>query len=250
MGRLIGICSFYDESPTWLAACVAAAAKCCDHFVACDGSYQLFPQASGKSPLDQAEAILRTADAVNMPVTLYRQEEPFWENEVGKRNLSLRLAEAVAEPMEDWYIILDADEVVSYVSPDFKARLFATDKHVATWGILNRLPDPKLDDFRAQYTRAVHEPAPAAAPIRALYRAIPGLEYVGAHYVVNPLHRLSPAEELHTALIVDHYSADRDLARAERAREYYRTRDLVGIEKLGKVMVEGLDGQPVEVVAA
>jgi hypothetical protein len=39
--KIIGLLSFYDESPAWLSACVAGIGRWCDGLIAVDGAYAL-----------------------------------------------------------------------------------------------------------------------------------------------------------------------------------------------------------------
>jgi hypothetical protein len=40
----------------------------------------------------------------------------------------------------------------------------------------------------------------------------------------------------------DHRNTNRPQARTERAREYYRKRDVLGVESFGETFVQNLDG--------
>lgn len=259
--RVIAILCFYDESPTWLASTVASLAKCADHLVAVDGAYRLYPHGHGRSHIDQADAIVRTAEAVGIGLTLYQQAEPFDGNEVEKRSLSLRLAETIATPYEDWYLVIDADEVVLETTPAFRATLERTDKLVATYGLTEWQPDPYADDASEQYAQVRYEPPLWTVQVRGIYRALPGLRYEHAHYVVRadiagepvylfgiaPQHNLAPAEELYRSIRIEHRNRQRTRQRAQAAREYYAIRDNTDAEALSRVFMESPDGALLEV---
>ena len=259
--KVIAILSWYDESPTWLAACVASMAKCADHVVAVDGAYQLYPSARGRSNIDQADAVVRAAEAVGLGLTLYQPTQPWEGNEVEKRNMTIRLAETIATPYTDWYVVIDADEVVLDCKPGFREQLARTDKLVATYGLTEWMPDPHSDEAREQFAQLVYEPPTWTVQIRAMYRALPNLRYQGAHYVVagehegedvylfglTPHHNLEPAEEMHRYLRVEHRNRQRNVARARAAKEYYAIRDSANIEQISKVLMASPDGELVEV---
>jgi hypothetical protein len=57
--------------------------------------------------------IAEVCDALEMGCTMFAPREPFAGNEVEKRSVSLKLAETVAEPFEDWYFVVDADHFVT-----------------------------------------------------------------------------------------------------------------------------------------
>jgi hypothetical protein len=40
---VVGLISWWDESPTWLAASITSLGRFCDHVVALDGRYALYP---------------------------------------------------------------------------------------------------------------------------------------------------------------------------------------------------------------
>lgn len=259
--RVIAVLCWYDESPTWLATTTASLAKCADHLVAVDGAYRLYPEGRGRSQNEQADAIVRAAEAVGIGLTLYQQDEPFAGNEVEKRSLSLRLAEAIATPYEDWYLVIDGDETVLEVAEGVRARLASTDKDVATCGLTEWMPDPFSDEARTQFTQTVYIEPTWTVPVRRLYRALPGLRYEDAHFVITaevndrkryvsgltPHHYLEPAEELHQDIRIEHRHRQRTLARLRAAQSYYHVRDSSDAERLSTVLMESPSGELVEV---
>jgi hypothetical protein len=259
--RIFAILSWYDESPSWLAATVASLAKCADHVIAVDGAYALYPDAQARSHFDQAQAIQLAAEAAGLGLTLYQPAEPFAGNEVEKRTLSLRLAQTLATPYEDWYVIVDGDEVVLECASDFRERLAATDKLVATYGLTEYMEDPYTDEAREQFARVAYVEPTWTVQLRSIYRALPGLRYEGAHFVVTaehegrqrylfgltPHHGLEPAEEMHHCLRIEHRNRQRHRARQAAAKQYYANRDSTNIEALSTVFMESPTGDLLEV---
>jgi hypothetical protein len=235
--KVIATLIWYDESPAWLASTVASVAKLCDHVLAVDGPYALFPGALRRpsSGPEQADAITRTAEAVGIGSTIHVPTEPWWENEVGKRNFLFGLGERIATS-DDWYLLIDADEVLTDVPGDTRAKLEATDHDVAEVFLWEK-PDPKAQAVSGAPTLSNH-------PIRRLYRALPDL-------VIGPQHHqlrgtkdgqeiyVSDAAKIHPLALplklwdvkIEHRNIYRDPGRVEKKRTYYRKREELGIER-------------------
>lgn len=111
MTRIVGIISWWDESPTWLAASIASMARFCDHVVALDGRYALYPDSRLQSGSAEHYAVIDAARASGLGVTLHTAPRTF-PDEMAKRSHLFRLAALESEPMRDWYFVLDGDEVV------------------------------------------------------------------------------------------------------------------------------------------
>ena len=67
--RLIALCSFYDESPTWLAAHAAATARLVDHIIYLDGAYVLYDADGASSGVEAHDAIARACHAAGVGFT-------------------------------------------------------------------------------------------------------------------------------------------------------------------------------------
>lgn len=173
MSRVIALLSWYEESPTWLAECVAATARLADHIVAVDGPYAHFPGALKKpaSGTEQADAILRTAAGAGIGCTIHQSRQPWWGGEwggeVAKRDFMFQLGMTFAGP-GDWFFRVDADEVLSVVTPDAKRHLAQTDHHAAEVMLWQRGVEGDSEH-----------------PLRCLFRAIPGIRIEQAHFVVT-----------------------------------------------------------------
>lgn len=230
--RIHGLISWHQESALWLAATVASAAKLCDSIVALDGAYALFPDAKPRSGSEQAVAIMELCAANDLACTIHVPSEVWAGNEVEKRTRLFELAEFVAGP-DDWYIILDADEVVAEVPSDLRRRLETTDRDVAEV-TFREYEDFDFDPAKAEQARRVSMPRTHTYSIRTMFRAIPGIHCAGNHYTYrvdgrtlwgNEVdERQEPALDC-TDLIVDHRTHLREVSRRQQARTYYNRRD-------------------------
>jgi hypothetical protein len=263
---VIGILCFYDESPTWLSTAITTMAPAFDYLVAVDGGYELFPGAIDQpaSSLECAHAVTEAAYAAGLPLVHYRPSEPFHGNEVEKRNLSFDLARSVSEGEDDWFFVIDADYVGRYVAADIKATLAAADDFVsAEYARFDGVDYQALADqgvIRSDFAPTRN----GYTSVRGIYRALDGLHYESAHYVVaaptsdggkiylwgNPgIHMPYVHETLDVTdyVKIDHRNSSRDRGRNERARAFYDVRDRFGIERLVTYTMVGLDGEPVEI---
>jgi hypothetical protein len=225
--RVIGLLSWYEEPASWLAECVASAARLCDHLVAVDGPYAQFPGALRKpaSGSEQAEVIAHAAAGAGMGCTVHTPNSPWWGNEVGKRDWMFRAGSLVAEP-GDWFLRIDADEVLTQVPADTRTLLAATARDVAEVTMWER-GDGQDSSF----------------PLRVLFRALPGIGIEQAHYVVtapgnggtrvlcgnDTVHRVEPAEALWDVRL-EHRTRQRSAMRRAQKDDYYR--QLPGIEQV------------------
>jgi hypothetical protein len=251
--KIVGVLSWYDESPGWLATAVTGFARVCDEIVAVDGSYALLPGARPCSIPDQAEAILGAAEAAGVACTLHRPNDLFYGNEVQKRNLTVRLAGAGCA-IGDWLMVFDADCHMFKCNPSrVRGELEKTECLIASYTVLDYddyLSDQDLadlvkkDDFQTEWTIRT----------RDIYRYHPTLMYGPQHWMVSReidgerkwLRHSSPdvldCHDLDASLVCYHRSKDRAWIRREAQRQYYATRDLHGVEavKPGDPVTNGL----------
>jgi hypothetical protein len=215
--RIIGLLSWYEEPAPWLAECVASAARLCDHLIAVDGPYALFPGALRKpsSGIEQAETIAHTAAGAGMGCTIHAPLQPWWGGEVAKRDFMFRLGSTMAQP-GDWFLRIDADEVLTQVPPDTRTLLAATAHDVAEVTIWER------GDQDSQST------------LRVLFRALPGIGVQQAHYVVtapgengtqvlcgnSATHQVEPTEGLWDVRM-EHRTRQRPQQRQALKADYY-----------------------------
>lgn len=252
--RVVGLLPWFQENPTWLAACVSSLAQCCDHVVAVDGAYFLYPGARERprSGTEQAEAILETAHGCNLSVTLHVPNEPFYGNEVEKRTYLLQLAQAYATPEQDWLLSVDADMVLTKVDPLFRAKLEAVREDVAQYKLY------WIDD---RHTTQVGlglpvEPdiRPGSTPHRSLFRVLHNMRVEHTHYCyMGDRHHDTPdgvevetvyywghpdfelaaqPADLTDYLHVEHRHAFRSPKRMLEAHEYYKRRDENLVERM------------------
>jgi hypothetical protein len=229
---ICGLLSWYQEKPGWLAATVASMQPFCDHIVAVDGAYFLYPGGRAHSGTDQAEAIRETARSLNMGCTIHEPQKRWAGNETEKRSTMFRLGEC-ATTSEDWYFVIDGDEVVTDTGGDLRARVAEARRDVGEVTLW------KHRDLYHPSERPFVTPLVESQTIRVMFRAIRGLSVVGNHYTyVTPDGRflwgkenLEPAEDF-TTVRLEHRNGQRDLWRAKESRDYYATRDDLNIEGL------------------
>jgi hypothetical protein len=228
---IVACLNWYDEPATWLASTVASLKGVCDHVVAVDGPYFLYPGAMERprSACDQADAVVQVADAINIGCTLHRPREAWAGNEVEKRNRLLALAQLEAGP-GDWLLRIDGDEVITQAPHDLHARLRDAEEDVAEVTLWRRTtePSPMLTVTEQQ-------------PLRALYRNVPGLRIEGTHHTYvtadgrylggfDSVVDLEPALDA-LDLRIEHRHDQRMQDRNHQAVRYYRMRDRLGIEQ-------------------
>lgn len=228
--RLVALLSWYDESPTWLAECVASIAKVCDHLIAVDGPYAMFPGALSKpaSGPEQVETILRVAAGSGIGCTIHAPREPWWGGEIEKRDAMFRIGETFTTA-DDWYFVVDADEVVSKVPSDLRQRLGESACDAAELMLWER-------DTQSRLAELVDTSTDSRWPLRRLFRALPELHIEQAHYVVTAtrdgvkrvlcgnrdVHVVEPAEQLWD-LMLEHRRGQRTIGRLRLKDQYGKT---------------------------
>lgn len=233
--RVTGILSFYDEPIELLAACVSGMCRVVDHVVAIDGSYLLYPNGQPSSDPQQMRIIEEICRGSNVGITTHTQTQRWHGNEVQKRNHALRLAEAVTSP-EGWYLVLDADCVVTYATPMWFETVAAIPEDFGAAmidvNVVQTIPGIEL------------EPDDAYQPVRLMYRALRRMVYGPAHWIIHapdpetnePIcfwgpNELEPVEafDLTSYLKIDH-RLERPEYRRVAGRKYYVMREKLGIE--------------------
>lgn len=254
--KIIALLAWYDESPSWLAACVASIAPHVDHLVAVDGAYAHFPDARARSERLQAETIQATAEACGLACTIHRPATYWIGGEVEKRSAMFRIGQAYREGFDDWYWVIDADCVVTQCPSDLRATLEATEANaveVVLWERRDYLGD--VPDV----SRTIVLPTAGEQKLRCIFRALKDVQVVGAHYVYGGFdadgewhylwgHGAMPVDhaEYFSNVRIEHRSIWRDAYRRNMAQDYYKTRDTIGLER---VLPRGDNGEhgPVEV---
>lgn len=255
--KVIGLLSWYQEAPSWLAATVSSFGKVIDHLVAVDGPYAAFPHNGRiKSDPEQVEVIQRTCDAMGIGLTLYQPTEAFRGNEVEKRSLCFDLALAAAGGPDDWIWVFDADEVLTKYPHDLRTRLSCIERDAVEVTLTSHQSYEDAGDLG----EVIALPTDSRHDLRMIFRALPGLRVLGRHdcYVAGPsddpvflwgpttlpvvdAFRIGDVE-------VEHRTARRAAQRKQQSHDYYRTRDALGLERTGVRVMETPDGR-MEVVA-
>lgn len=225
--KIIGLLSWFDERPDWLAELVASLAPVCDELVALDGAYAAYPGEGRSSPAEYA-AIRDTAREYGLPAWVYG---PAWWSggEVEKRAALFSIASLIAR-RSDWFLVIDGDEYVRSASPE---------------GLRKALCGTEMDV--AEVTFGHRRNPPEDEPLRMLFRALPGLTVRHAHYAytaegrwlwATPMHLRDelgempePALDVTEHLAVQHRLDDRPPSRVAAQQTYYTHRERAGIER-------------------
>lgn len=235
MLNVVALLSWYDEPTEWMAAVIASLHRCgVSHIVAVDGAYALFPEARARSSHEQHAAVLEVTAALGMGCTIHTPAMKWYGNEVEKRTVMFRLAEAVTTE-DDWLFVFDADEVVT--SPvDLPTRLAGVQQDAANVVLWEDVP---LDGKAAEVAQRFDWQRTSQQPVRMLFRALRGLHCETNHhtYVAGDGRVLwsndgRQVEALDLSeLRVQHRSGERSLSRQRAKRDYYSKRDRLGIER-------------------
>lgn len=237
--KVIGLMAWYEELPNWLAATVASASKICDHIIAVDGAYGLYPDGRHRSGAMQEMVIHDTAVSSEMGVTIHVPQEKWVGNEIEKRATMFRLAETITTPGEDWYFVIDADEIVREVPNSARQQLEDTDLDVAEVTLVNHEDVAAKPEKFHQAQKFAWNPE-THQTLRMFFRAIPGLAPYGNHYTYmtpdgrtlwgNPaVCEQEPALDM-SEMVVDHIAEFRPKHRDEQRRRYYGAREQAGVE--------------------
>lgn len=245
MPRIIGLLSWYDESPTFLASCLASIAPHIDHLIAVDGAYLHFPDGKGRSDRTQPETIEAICEGAGISCTIHRPSEPFVGNEVEKRTLLFKIAQAFSEPYEDWYWVIDADCIVTTCPKNLReilAGIAADDVYavdVMLWERRDYIGD--VPDV----ARGLVLPTESEQYLTCIYRVLRDMQVIGTHYVYGGFkpdgsfayvwgpHFMGTEPRVQVPQIrVEHRSHYRDLYRKNLSKTYYQVRDELGIERV------------------
>lgn len=237
--KLIGILCWYDEAPSWLAASVTGMIHHTqiDHLVAVDGAYALLPGGRASSGFEQHQIIDEVCRANEVGLTMHVPAEPWFGNEIEKRSFAFRLAETVAEVGEDWYLVLDADEVVNSAF-GVKDMLAETTADAGEIALYERF-DPTLTSATEAVAREIDVPRESGCMSRRFFRALPRLHCVDNHftYITDGGHVLwkggtgGSGESIQLHVEVEHRTRLRDVARRRQQAVYYERRDELGLER-------------------
>jgi hypothetical protein len=219
--RIIALLAWYRENPGWLRDSILALQKIpVDHLIAIDGAYSLFPDGEPRSTLAEYEAIITAATQTGIGLTLHTPQTTWQGNECEKRSKLFELADQEATPHEDWFLVIDADEIITSVPADLRAQLAHTDRDVAQVTFTEPHPTLKRRDY----------------PIPILFRAIPGIQVQGNHFTYKTpdgrylwgnatTDTLEPRLDLTESFWLEHLTHYRHHDRTLAAGAYYENRD-------------------------
>jgi hypothetical protein len=250
MSRVVGLLSWYDEAPSWLAATVASFAPYIDALVAVDGPYAAFPHnGRAKSSPEQVEAIQRVADAVGIELIIHQPSYPWLGGEVEKRTQAFHLCQSITDD-QDWIWVFDADEVLTKAPSDFRLQL----EDAPSDAVAATLTQTRNLDELGDVAGAMSFQPDSHHDLTMIFRALDGLRVMGRHdtYVAgtdeNPVYLWGPSTLpvvtpwRMVGLEVEHRTHRRAAVRKAQSAEYYRTRDALGLERLGVRVMETEDG--------
>ena len=217
--RIVALLAFYDEQPAWLHQAITSLQLAdVDHLIACDGAFRLYPDGKARSPLEQHEAIHRAAETLGVGLTLHTPVGVWVGNECEKRSKLFQLGDTEAEPNRDWFMVWDADQILTDCPADLKQQLATTTLDVGEATFSEPHPELKRRDF----------------PIPIFFRAIPGIQVEGNHFTYKTrdgrfLWVNASTDDLESrldlrAVKVEHLTHYRDLDRRVAASEYYKRR--------------------------
>lgn len=254
MTKIVGIISWFDESPTWLSATVASMARICDHVVAVDGRYLHYDDPRVVSSLAEHDAIVQTARGAGIGLTLDIPTRP-WRDEMEKRSRSFALAELVADVHRDWFIVLDGDEVLTE-TPTKEGTVAeldkATEAGVRTVTVtLRDVADPHFDAQRTRFGMDLKVEHVIDCRVPRLFRFPKNLRVVGYHYNYvgedengDPVELWGQDEAVEhrtqwacftTDVVIEHRHAQRPKVRQERRSQYYADREACKLESVDKL---------------
>lgn len=225
--KLVGLLSWYEEPRDWLAAAITSYSRIgLDHLIAVDGAYEAFPDARPRSSPGQYEVIYEVCRALGIGSTVITPGRP-WNSEIEKRTFMFRQGSLITE-VEDWYVVIDADEVVTDIRCNVRKRLETTGclvGEVSMWQFADPLPGHR-------------DPEVVRAPFRKFFRALPGLHVGERHFEYRALdallwgHEDDPdlAQASKVNVDVQHRSELRGAVRKLAQQEYYRRRREDGAE--------------------
>lgn len=254
------ILCFYDESPTWLAGCVASLTRIgVDHLIAVDGRYPHFmPGAAANSRPEQIDALTSTAMGADIALTLHRPTFPMLEPK--KRTLAFQLLNATAE-YGDWVLVIDADERISEGSLGLKNELALLDEgtHVVASRVTNSVDPfakPGADNDLTDKTLELHQKIVVGAEFASaqsrVWRVLNDMRVDVNHYTYTGVDEQgtrwnlrpdigscnhakelpkSPIARLDHAFTIEHRKNHRTQERRVLKKAYYTTRDELGLEQ-------------------
>jgi hypothetical protein len=233
--NLLGLLCWYDEPIENLGSSILGMSRAgVDHMICVDGAYALYPDAKPTSHVSQYGEIQLACRALGMRCTIHSPAGPWQGNEVEKRTFHFRLANALAEP-GDWFFVMDADQVVIDAPSDLKDRLADTDLDAAETSFIDtvalRTNDPSWPArfeirnlFRAQDIRCSTN---HCTYVTSDGRLLWGWEWAVDNGGERPL---EPCLDV-TDLVIEHHPDQRPAERQRAKLAYYSLRDELRVER-------------------
>lgn len=232
--RLIALLSWFNEPDAVISQCLTGLKYAgVDHVIALDGKYALFPGDDFLSPASQQGLVVLACRSLGMGCTLYVPPSE-WPGEVEKRNHLFNMGLTEAWP-GDWFLVVDADVVVTNVPMDLKKRLAECPADVDVAAV-------KVHDMSA--AAAQRPDWPEYFDIRAFFRAQP-IQTVGNHHTYTTMDgrklweakgedqgETQPALDLRELVEIQHRPGARGQDRQLSQAAYYGAREEAGIERM------------------
>jgi hypothetical protein len=236
--RIIGLCSFYDESPKMLAAMLSSGSKLpVDHWVVLDGAYSVYPDGQASSQIEQHEIIARTCNALGVGWTIHVPATTWMGNEVEKRDRLFAYGQLAAKA-GDWFVIMDADQTFKSVPFDLRPRLEASEYDAARVTFAEYMPPKTEQQKRFHWEPISYFPLPIFFrvqddPIRVVRNHYTYETSDGRRLWGHGLDSISGKTEDYldlTDLHVSHRKHDRTVHRQKGKDGYYERRERLKIE--------------------
>src|SRR5262249_4648196 len=137
---------------------------------------------------------------------------------------------------DDWYFVMDADQVVVTVADDLKVMLEQADEDVAE----ARFIEPQAPIVHSA-VREMGSDDTTRFSVRCLFRAQPGIYVTSNHYTYvtssgkklwgHATKDLEPSLDLSDLLEIEHRTHSRDQVRHDQQYAYYQRRSETNIER-------------------
>lgn len=234
--KIFALLSWFNEQESHLRRCVSSLEGFADVVVALDGAYATFPEARAESPCSQRAALHEAARDAGLAYCLKTPYRAWKGGEVEKRAALFDLARTAGATPDDWFLIIDADMAVGYVSEHARAKLEATGRAVAE----QRWHNLQINGVISGEYR-----------MRFMFRALPGLTVERAHYLYTVPNEAGPhgrrflwhlpdghpapepIVDLFDDVTLVHFNSQREPVRKRQALDYYKARDGAGLEAVG-----------------
>jgi hypothetical protein len=242
--KLVALLAWYDERPDMLRDMVKSLTVLgVDHLVAVDGAYAIFPKAKPSSARSQRNAIMAAASDAGIGCTIHIPTTVWEGNETAKRRFLFQLGETVTTE-DDWYFVVDADEVVLRAPEDLKDTLANTPLDVAQAVLLDAPASGDIisgivgEDDGENMPMILEGRMTNHLPM--FFRAIRGLSVAWAHnQYVTPDGRylwagtleVRPEPALRIPQVVVDHRFNRSHERRTAATAYYYARETQGTER-------------------